>query len=81
LIDDREKVARLERVVDLNFGSGKYQCLGKPIAWMELNKCIFELFRNFDFQLVDPTKPWKSQSNLLWMQSELWLKVTERESS
>ncbi|KAL2060597.1 hypothetical protein VTL71DRAFT_9238 [Oculimacula yallundae] len=79
LIDDQEELARLERIVDLNFGHGKYQCPGKPIAWMELNKCIFELFRNFDFQVVDPTRPWKSRNSLLWMQSEMWLKVTERE--
>ncbi|KAL5327503.1 hypothetical protein ACEPPN_005201 [Leptodophora sp. 'Broadleaf-Isolate-01'] len=78
LIDDQEEVSRMEKIVDLNFGYGKYQCLGRPIAWMELNKCIFELFRNFEFQVVDPTKPWKSHNSGLWMQSEMWLRVTER---
>ncbi|PVH84007.1 cytochrome P450 [Cadophora sp. DSE1049] len=78
LIDDHEEVTRLERVVDLNFGYGKYQCLGRPIAWMELNKCVFELFRHFDFQIVDPANPWKSHNCGLWLQSEMWLRVTER---
>ncbi|KAG4432139.1 hypothetical protein IFR05_012376 [Cadophora sp. M221] len=78
LIDDQEEVTRMEKVVDLNFGYGKYQCLGRPIAWMELNKCIFELFQNFEFQVVDPTKPWKSRNSGLWMQSDMWLGVTER---
>ncbi|KAI9051984.1 hypothetical protein LZ554_004238 [Drepanopeziza brunnea f. sp. 'monogermtubi'] len=43
LIDDVEKRAYMDKVVDLNFGSGRYHCLGYPIAWMELNKCLFEV--------------------------------------
>ncbi len=43
LIEDTKRLAYMQKVVDLNFGYGKYQCLGKPIAWMELNKCVFEV--------------------------------------
>lgn len=50
LTDDTEKLAYMQKVVDLNFGYGKYQCLGRPIAWIELNKCIFEVS-------FIPTKP------------------------
>lgn len=33
----------LNSVVELDFGSGKYQCLGKRIALMELNKIFVEV--------------------------------------
>jgi cytochrome P450 len=36
----------MNSVVDLDFGSGKYQCLGKRIALMELNKIFFEVGLN-----------------------------------
>jgi cytochrome P450 len=37
------KYAEMARVVDLVFGSGRYKCLGRTIAWMELNKIIVEV--------------------------------------
>jgi len=36
-------------VVELDFGSGKYQCLGKRIALMELNKIFVEVCWIFPF--------------------------------
>jgi cytochrome P450 len=37
------KYAGMARVVDLVFGSGRYKCLGRTIAWMELNKVFVEV--------------------------------------
>jgi len=96
-----EKLERMRKVVDLNFGYGKYYCLGRLIALSELHKVIFEvryylsqdtsyvvevgiklilrqLFRNFDFEIVSPSRPWKSENVGIWMQSEMWVRVTER---
>lgn len=39
---------------------------------------VLWLFRNFDFPIVDPANPWKSHNCGLWLQSEMWLRVTER---
>ncbi|KAH6839614.1 cytochrome P450 [Chaetomium sp. MPI-CAGE-AT-0009] len=39
---DEKKLAIMNRTHDLIFGYGKYQCLGRPIALMEINKAIFE---------------------------------------
>jgi hypothetical protein len=34
--------------------------------------------RNFDWEIVDPTKPWESKSVGIWMQKYLNVRVTER---
>jgi hypothetical protein len=33
----------MNNTVDLCFHSGKYQCLGKPVAMMEFNKLFVEV--------------------------------------
>ena len=43
LIEDEERLNTMKRTTDLIFGYGKYQCLGKPIAWLEFSKVIFEV--------------------------------------
>jgi len=79
-LEDGERLEKMRRVVDLNFGYGKYYCLGRLIALSELHKMIFELFRNFDLEIVNPSRPWKSENVGLWMQSEMWVRVTERKA-
>jgi len=75
-----EKLELMEKNVGLVFGYGKYSCLGKQIALMELNKVFFELLRNFDFTLIDPSQPWLSLNYGLWAQKNMWVKVTARET-
>jgi cytochrome P450 len=38
-----EKLAAMRRTTEMIFGYGKYQCLGKPVAWLEITKVIFEV--------------------------------------
>jgi cytochrome P450 len=40
---DADKLAAMMRVSDLTFGHGRWQCLGKTVAQMELNKVFFEV--------------------------------------
>lgn len=40
---DEATRARRLKVVDLNFGHGRWQCLGKVLAWMEMNKLYVEV--------------------------------------
>lgn len=43
LENDKAKLAAMSQINDLTFGYGKYMCLGKPVAAMEINKTLFEV--------------------------------------
>ncbi|KAE8450470.1 hypothetical protein EG329_006200 [Mollisiaceae sp. DMI_Dod_QoI] len=73
-----EALEKMERTLGLVWGYGKYSCLGKNIAWLELNKVFFELFKNFDIIIADPSNPWNSMNYGLWLQKEMFVKITER---
>jgi cytochrome P450 len=77
---DRERRAEMRRVAELAFGYGRWGCAGKMIAFLELNKVFVELLRQFDFQLVNPAKPWKSINYNLFFQSDMWVSVALRET-
>ena len=47
LEEDEQKLAVMSRTVDLVFGYGKYQCLGKAIALTEMGKALFEVSWRF----------------------------------
>ncbi|KAJ6437134.1 cytochrome P450 52A11 [Purpureocillium lavendulum] len=77
--DAEHRLAAMLRTNDLVFGHGKYQCLGKPVAQLELFKTIFELLRRFDVTLVHPTRPWDARNTLgLFVISDMWVHVSER---
>ncbi|GKT90861.1 pisatin demethylase [Colletotrichum tofieldiae] len=38
-----EKLREMEATIDLAFSYGRYQCLGRPVAQIELNKIFFEV--------------------------------------
>ncbi|QDS75022.1 hypothetical protein FKW77_005880 [Venturia effusa] len=74
-----EQVLRMRKTTDLIFGYGKYQCLGKPIAMLELGKALAEIFRRYDVSLIDPLKGWKCYNrNGFFFQSEMFVRIAER---
>ncbi|KAI5926270.1 cytochrome P450 [Camillea tinctor] len=77
---DETKRSKLVKSVDLIFGYGRWQCLGKNLAWMELNKIFVELFREFEFQVVNPGSPWQFQGFITPFISNLLLQIRERPS-
>ncbi|KAF2969724.1 hypothetical protein GQX73_g3801 [Xylaria multiplex] len=78
---DPDCARRMNMVVDLDFGFGKYQCLGKPVAMMELNKIFVELLRRYDFTIVNPQNPIKARSAIFWVVDDFWLRITKREKA
>ncbi|KAJ0318960.1 hypothetical protein COL5a_010451 [Colletotrichum fioriniae] len=75
-VDDDAARLGMERDVEMAFGYGRYMCAGKPVAFMELYKAFFELMRNFDFELADPVRPWDSYSYNIFVEENMWTKVT-----
>ena len=76
-----DKIREMEHNNDLIFGYGKYQCMGKGIAFVELNKVFVELLRRFEFELVDKAKPWTTICYGIHLQRGLWVTVKEREKT
>ncbi|KAI1266252.1 cytochrome P450 [Xylariaceae sp. FL1019] len=78
---DESKLEAMKRTNDLLFGYGRWQCLGKNIALLELSKAIFELLKNFDWGIINPETPWK-MATLTGLRSisDFWVQVEARGS-
>ncbi|WYZ45645.1 hypothetical protein EsH8_VIII_000961 [Colletotrichum jinshuiense] len=77
---DAEKLASMVRTSDLLFGYGRFMCLGKPVAQMEISKIVFEMLRNFELAPIDPARPWKARNCMgLFVISDMWVQITERD--
>ncbi|KAB5522945.1 cytochrome P450 86A1 [Coniochaeta sp. 2T2.1] len=75
----QDKWRLMDSTVMLDFGSpSRWECLGKNIAMIELNKTYVELLRRFDFTLIDPTDPWTSFNAAFFIQKDLMVRITPR---
>ncbi|GKT97219.1 putative cytochrome P450 [Colletotrichum tofieldiae] len=60
----------MQRTVELVFGTGRWMCVGKQVALMELNKIFWEL--------AEPHNAgWKETSSVTFMHRDMWIKITE----
>ncbi|KAK3312760.1 pisatin demethylase [Apodospora peruviana] len=73
-----EKRLEMEGAVELIFSYGRFKCLGRNIAAIELNKTFVELIRRFDFAIVDPEKPWKSRNAGIFLINDFWMRAYPR---
>lgn len=78
LDDGGAKLAQMEKTLGLVFGSGKYGCLGKSIAMIELDKIFVALFQNFEFALVDVVNPIRTFCHGAHLQLDLWVQARQR---
>ncbi|RKL19312.1 hypothetical protein BFJ68_g3586 [Fusarium oxysporum] len=76
---DPAKYEAMAEVVSLVFSTGKYQCLGKPVAFIELNKIFVELLRRFDFCMARPERPLHIMNAGIWLIEDFPVRVTRRE--
>ncbi|KAE9369918.1 pisatin demethylase [Stipitochalara longipes BDJ] len=74
-----KELRNMEATLELVFGYGRWQCLGRNVALIELNKVFVELLRHFDMSLVEPLKPWKSFCAGIFLQNEMWMRITKRQ--
>lgn len=54
--------------LELIFGVRKYGCLGKPLAYLEAEKLLFEMFRWFDSAVSVPLDPVISTNMMFFAQ-------------
>ncbi|KAK1758886.1 cytochrome p450 [Echria macrotheca] len=78
LTADKDQLNNMIGTQELVFGYGKYLCLGKQMALMELNKIFVELLRRYEFSVVNPLKPMAIRNAALWVTDDFWLKITRR---
>lgn len=75
---DPESLRCMNRHWELGFSTGKWRCLGKDVALLELQKALVELMRRYDIGMVDPTRPMKSRNYSLFLDTEFRLVMTRR---
>lgn len=93
-VKDEEQLRAMTSTWELIFKYGKWQCLGRAVALIELNKVFVEascpgshclripltlllqILRRYDIGLLNPPSPWNSFSAGIFIQSELWVKLT-----
>ncbi|KAK5653714.1 hypothetical protein OQA88_8745 [Cercophora sp. LCS_1] len=74
-----DKFDEMAAAVDLVFSSGKYVCLGKHIAWMELLKFVVEVLRRFNVATVNNAQPLKLRDPVTFLSSDFKIRFTKRE--
>jgi len=79
LDEDADKVRAMTRSWELGFSTGKWRCLGKDIAYMEINKVVAEFVRRYDIVLADPGKPWDCTNWGLWLVRDYNFVISPRE--
>ncbi|KAI1143097.1 cytochrome P450 [Hypoxylon sp. FL0543] len=75
---DGDTYEMMTGVIETLWGSGRYKCLGRAIAQMELNKIFVELLRRFDFSVVTPQNPVEIVNSGFFIMSEMKMRVTKR---
>jgi cytochrome P450 len=73
-----EEYRLMDNSVDLCFGSGRWGCLGRPIAMIELNKMVPELLRRFDFAALNTAQPIVNKFYGVLIQQDLIVQITKR---
>jgi len=64
------------------FGYGRFRCMGRSVAFMQMSKALPELLRRYDFTIIEPTRPVeKMHSAAFWMMAGLWVTIEPRESA
>ncbi|EXJ76937.1 hypothetical protein A1O3_10094 [Capronia epimyces CBS 606.96] len=76
--DGKTRLARMESTLELIFGSGRFGCLGRHIALIELDKVIPVLLRDFGWAVADPSRGIESKCFGVFVQKGMWLKATPR---
>ncbi|KAI3316965.1 cytochrome P450 [Xylariaceae sp. AK1471] len=76
-LEDEENARVMERYM-CQFGGGAHVCIGRNLALLEINKVCPRLLRDFDFQLVNPTRELKAKATFFVVQEGLEVYISRR---
>ncbi|KAK8230114.1 cytochrome P450 [Phyllosticta paracitricarpa] len=76
---DDAKLARMLDVQSLVFGYGRFGCLGRPLASLELEKTLAELVLRFDWHVVRPDVQPECLCFGFFLHNAMHFRITERE--
>ncbi|KAI0424370.1 cytochrome P450 [Xylaria sp. FL1042] len=76
-LEDEENARVMERYM-FQFGGGAHVCIGRNLALLEINKVCPRLLRDFDFQLVNPTREIKAKATFFVVQEGLEVYISRR---
>ncbi|KAK1593185.1 cytochrome P450 [Colletotrichum navitas] len=74
-----QKLRAMESTIESVFSYGKYQCLGRLLALIGLNKTFLELPRRYELIVCDSLNPWESFNFGTHAQSNYWIRAHRRE--
>jgi cytochrome P450 len=73
------RIARMTETVGLNFGYGRFGCLGRGVATMELNKAIIEMLLRYSLQPVSLKEPFREMVVGFYVHTDMNFAITKRE--
>ncbi|KAK5724043.1 hypothetical protein LTR17_013705 [Elasticomyces elasticus] len=77
---ERDRIARMNETVTLCFGYGRFGCLGRGVATMELNKAVVETLLRFNLQSCNLAKPFNEKVVGFYVHTDMNFVATERSS-
>ncbi|KAK4182202.1 cytochrome P450 [Podospora australis] len=78
---DPTRAEEMWATVELNFSAGKYVCLGKQLALMELGKWFPEILRRYEIAPTNNPVPMKLIDSVTWLPLNFWVRFTKRETT
>ncbi|KAK4225203.1 putative cytochrome P450 E-class, group IV [Podospora fimiseda] len=75
---DEEKLNKMNRAWNFIFGGGKFVCVGKGIALMELGVVVGELIRRYDWSLPNILEMPKVENNTTWEAHDMFVRIEKR---
>ena len=76
---EQARIARMTETVSLCFGYGRFGCLGRGVATMELNKAIIETLLRFNLQPCSLAKPFNEMVVGFYVHTDMDFVITKRE--
>jgi cytochrome P450 len=76
--NEQARIAKMTDTVSLCFGYGRFGCLGRGVATMELNKAIIETLLRFNLQPCSLSKPFNEMVVGFYVHTDMSFVVTKR---